>query len=170
MQNLWRDVWAIRWHYSHLLSTHRYSDLIDFTVRNDALRKRCIEKRCNMIGPNNYLTIRLNWAEGWPLHLFLSRFPSYMLLPHRQTFCRRWLTRRLTPTGPSHLLLFLDISAINTKLRKAVNSAEGSLWYGGEMLGGYLPRVPPPRLIPWRVCPWVPIYLFSLHLKIWRCD
>ena len=85
-----------------------------------------------------------------------------MLLPHRQTFCRRWLTRRLTPTGPSHLLLFLDTSAINTKLRKAVNSAEGSLWYGGEMLGGYLPRVPPPRLIPWRVCPWVPIYLLIL--------
>ena len=82
-----------------------------------------------------------------------------MLLPNRQTFCGRWLTRRLTPTGSSHLLLFIDTSAINTKLPKAVNTAEGSLWYGGGMLGGYLPRAPPPRLIPWCVCPWVPIYL-----------
>ena len=84
-----------------------------------------------------------------------------MLLPHRHTFFGRWLTRRLTPTGPSHLLLFLDTSAINTKLPKAVNTAEGSLRYGGGMLGGYLPRAPSPCLIPWRFCPWVPIYLFS---------
>ena len=50
--------------------------------------------------------------------------------------------------GPSCLLLFLDTSAINTKLPKAVNTAEGSHWYGGGLLGGYLPRAPPPRLIP----------------------
>ena len=69
--------------------------------------------------------------------------------------------------GPSHLLLFLDTSAINTKLPQAVDTAEGSLWNGGRMLGGYLPRAPPPRLIPWRVCPWVPIYL-SDYLKVWN--
>ena len=94
-----------------------------------------------------------------------------MLLPHRHTFFGRWLTRRLTPTGPSHLLLFLDTSAINTKLPKAVNTAEGSLRYGGGMLGGYLPRAPSPCLIPWRFCPWVPIYLFlPIHLLISTFD
>ena len=50
-----------------------------------------------------------------------------------------------------YALFFLgtsNTSAINTKLPKAVNTAEGSLRYGGGMLGGYLPRAPPPRLIP----------------------
>ena len=34
LQNLWRDVWAIGWHYSHLLSRHFHLNMIDFTVES----------------------------------------------------------------------------------------------------------------------------------------
>ena len=53
LQNLWRDVWAIRWHYSHLLSWH-FSNL--------KMQMFCVVKlEITYLTRTNFEVVRFNW-------------------------------------------------------------------------------------------------------------